>query len=232
MPPTQQPTPAPTGIHDRDTCLASSTSLTTSAATDPSSLPLLDAVSLPVPDLAPGQPACLSEPPAQSSSTMAPGSSTTTELPLAPAPPHTRSHAGITKPKIYSDGTVRYAYTASGEPYMVKEALPSPSWKATMIDEYNALMRNKTWTLVPPASGHNVINCKWVFNLKYKADESMDHHNARLIVKGFKQRLSINYDDTLSPVVNPTTIRLILSLDVTHGWVIRQLDVQNVFFSH
>jgi hypothetical protein len=151
-------------------------------------------------------------------------------LHLAPAPPCTRSQAGITKLKIFSDDTVCYAYTAaSGEPYTVKEVMSSPSWKAAMIDEYNALLLNKTWTLVPLVSGRNMIDCKWVFKLKYKADGFVDHHKALLVAKGFKQRLGIDYSDTLSPVVKPTTIRLILSLIVSHGWVLHQLDVQNVF---
>ena len=39
----------------------------------------------------------------------------------------------------------------------------------------------------------------------------------------------MDYDDTFSLVVNPTTIRLLLSLVVSCGWVIRQIDIQNAF---
>jgi hypothetical protein len=98
-----------------------------------------------------------------------------------------------------------------------------------MQAEYDALMRNKTWHLVPPQAGRNLIDCKWVYKVKYKADGSIDHHKAQLVAKEFKERLGIDYDDTFSPVVKPATIRLILSLAVSHGWVLRQLDVQNAF---
>jgi hypothetical protein len=47
--------------------------------------------------------------------------------------------------------------------------------------------------------------------------------------KEFKQRYGIDYEDTFSPVVKAAIIRLILSIAVSRGWSLRQLDVQNVF---
>jgi hypothetical protein len=94
-----------------------------------------------------------------------------------------------------------------------------------MNDEYTALMRNKTWHLVPPQAGQNMIDCKWVFKVKHKTDGSVDRHKARLVAKGFKQRLGIDYDDMFSHVVKPATIHLVLSLAVSQSWTLHQLDV-------
>jgi histone deacetylase 1/2 len=105
-----------------------------------------------------------------------------------------------------------------GEPYNLTEALTDQNWRQVMEEEYNALMENKTWHLVPPSSNKNLIDCKWVYRIKKKADSSIDRTKARLVAKGFKQRYAIDYEDTFSPVVKITTIRIVLSLSVSRGW--------------
>jgi len=148
-----------------------------------------------------------------------------------PARPSTRLSQGITQPKVRTDGTVRWCMIAdtSEEPATVGEALQSEHWVSAMNSEFQALQRNKTWHLVPPKSGKNLIDCKWVYKVKRKADGSIDRYKARLVAKGFKQRYGIDYVDTFSPVVKAATIRLILSIAVSNGWSLRQLDVQNAF---
>jgi hypothetical protein len=95
--------------------------------------------------------------------------------------------------------------------------------------EYSTLINNKTWQLVPYPRSKNIIDYKWVYKIKRKTDGSIDRYKARLVAKGFKQRYDIDYEDTFSPVVKAATIRLVLSIVVSRGWSLRQLDVQNAF---
>ncbi|XP_020150741.1 uncharacterized mitochondrial protein AtMg00820-like [Aegilops tauschii subsp. strangulata] len=119
--------------------------------------------------------------------------------------------------------------TATGEPKNLSEALTDPNWKHAMQDEYDALVANKTWHLVPPSSNKNVIDCKWVYRIKKHADGTVDRYKSRLVAKGFKQRYGIDYEDTFSPVVKAATIRIVLAISVSRGWSLRQLDVKNAF---
>jgi histone deacetylase 1/2 len=88
----------------------------------------------------------------------------------SPAGPRTRLQQGIRQPKKYTDGTVRYGMLASTrEPRNLPAALNDPQWRAAMQEEYNALMENQTWTLVPSSSNKNLIDCKWVYRIKQRA---------------------------------------------------------------
>jgi histone deacetylase 1/2 len=144
--------------------------------------------------------------------------------------PTTRSKTGKTKPKIYTDGTVRYGLSCStNEPENLQVALTNKNWKEAMDDEYKALVDNKSWHLVPHKKGSNLIDCKWVYRIKRKADGTIDRYKARLVAKGFKQRYGIDYEDTFSPIVEAATMRLVLAILVSKGWSLRQLDVKNAF---
>ena len=120
-------------------------------------------------------------------------------------------------------------FLATDEPHDLEEALANDHWKRAMDEEYLALIKNQTWHLVPPERGRNVIDYKWVYKVKRKADGSIDRYKARLVAKGLKQRYGIDYDDTFSPVVKATMIRIILSVAISKGWCLRQLDVKNAF---
>ncbi|KAF5472170.1 hypothetical protein F2P56_008908 [Juglans regia] len=98
-----------------------------------------------------------------------------------------------------------------------------------MNDEIHALKLNQTWELVqgPPAT--NVVGSKWIFRTKYHSDGTIDRLRARLVAKGYTQLYGLDFNDTFSPVVRASTIRIVLSIVVSHGWTIRQLEVKNVF---
>jgi Reverse transcriptase (RNA-dependent DNA polymerase)/GAG-pre-integrase domain/gag-polypeptide of LTR copia-type len=115
------------------------------------------------------------------------------------------------------------------EPTTFHQANKIPQWRAAMAQELNALLLNKIWVLVPPSADYNIIGCKWIYKLKRNSDGSIDRFKARLVAKGYNQAEGIDYEDTFSPVVKPTIIRIVLSLAVSHKWPIRQLDVNNAF---
>ena len=90
-----------------------------------------------------------------------------------------------------------------------------------MKEELDALYQNKTWTLVPRTSKAIIIGSKWVYRTKYHVDGNVKRFKARLIAKGYTQIPSLDFGETFSPVVKPTTIRVIISLAVHFGWPLK-----------
>lgn len=76
-------------------------------------------------------------------------------------PMQTRSKSGIFTTRLHPILLLTHM-----EPTNVAQALAAPHWAAAMKEEYDALMRNNTWTLVQPPSNRSPIGCKWVFGLK------------------------------------------------------------------
>ncbi|RVW60112.1 Retrovirus-related Pol polyprotein from transposon RE1 [Vitis vinifera] len=134
----------------------------------------------------------------------------------------TKYKKGIFKPKVYS---------VTKEPQSADEALQNENWKIAMIDEYSALLRNNTWSLVDLLVGRKVIGCKWIFRVKENLDGSINKYKARLVAKGFHQTTGFDYTETFSPVVKPTTIRVVLTIALSRNWKIQQLDINNAFLN-
>lgn len=82
---------------------------------------------------------------------------------------------------------------------------------------------------MPKPAGTNIVNVIWLYKHKYNADGSLSRHKSRLVANGKSQEQGIDFDETFSPVVKPTTIRAVLNFAVEKDWPIHQLDVQNAF---
>ena len=81
--------------------------------------------------------------------------------------------------------------------------------------------------MVPLPPHKNVVTCKWVYKLKRHSDGPVARYKARLVARGYLQQFGLDYDESFSPVVKPTIVRLLLTLAVQHGWKLMQLDVNN-----
>nr|KYP50099.1 hypothetical protein KK1_028174 [Cajanus cajan] len=135
--------------------------------------------------------------------------------PSPPKRPITRSQHGIYKPK--KSFTLLTSMSKSPLPHNPISALRDPNWKKSMDDEYDALINNKIWELVPRPPNVNVIRSMWIFYHKYKSDGSFERHKAHLVSEGKTQQVGVDCGETFSSVVKPETIRIVLSLALSYA---------------
>ena len=107
------------------------------------------------------------------------------------------------------------------EPESLTEAQSLPQWelwKEAIQKEYDALIVNDTWKLVPLPKGRKAIRGKWVFKIKdyNKNGEPVRRFKARWVVKGFLQKYRVDFDQTWASVTGYDGTRLLMTY-TTHA---------------
>ena len=117
------------------------------------------------------------------------------------------------------------------EPSSFEEAMEDPAWVDAMVDEYDSIVRNSAWEIVPRPEGKSVVGLRWIYKVKQAADGSVEKYKARFFARGFSQIEGIDYEETFAPIARYSSIRTILSLSAQMWWNIHQIDVKTVFLN-
>lgn len=141
----------------------------------------------------------------------------------------TRSKNNISKILTKKSFTAITTKNLPIDPTTYTQAMCDDLWRSGMSEDFNAILQNNTFELVPPAEHQNIVGTKWIFKLKYLPNGSIDRYMARFVAQGFHQQYGLDYSETFRPVIRTTTIRLIPDIAVSRSWCIRQLDVNNAF---
>lgn len=132
---------------------------------------------------------------------------------------------------VFSSFTVVFDVHEPSEPSHYKQAVMSEDWRNVITEEFTALQKQGTWELVPSPENRNVIGSKWVYKIKRDPKGKVSRYKARLVAQGYSQEQGLDYEETFSPVVRHTTLRLVISLDAMYKWELRQLDVKKCLFT-
>jgi hypothetical protein len=122
--------------------------------------------------------------------------------------------------------------TDGGEPECYAEAMEDEhksEWVDAMQDEMKSLHDNHTFDLVKLPKGKRALTNRWIYRVKQEEHTSQPRYKARLVVKGFRQRKGIDFDEIFSPVVKMSSIRVVLSLAASLDLEIEQMDVKTAF---
>jgi hypothetical protein len=54
-----------------------------------------------------------------------------------------------------------------------------------MNEEYDSILKNDVWTIVPRPHGKSVVTSKWLYKIKHAIDVSIEKYKARFVACGF-----------------------------------------------
>ena len=110
-------------------------------------------------------------------------------------------------------------------------------WEEALKMEIKTLLSQNTWSRVNRSdiplgvdgAKHPVLKGMWALKIKRLPDGSPLKFKARYVVRGDMQKEGIDYHETYAPVVQWSSIRLLLTLVLAHNWTTKQVDYTNAF---
>lgn len=103
-------------------------------------------------------------------------------------------------PKEFPGYVALMSYILETELSSVRDANVEQVWRDPVIEEYNSILKNYVWGIIPKPIGKSTIDSKWFYKIKHVADGSIEKCKARFVARGFSQKKE------------STTLRLLLQL--------------------
>ena len=107
----------------------------------------------------------------------------------------------------------------------------SEHWQAAMQAEYDAMLQNKVWRIVPAPKGVHILSPKWVYAVKYNPDGSVARFKARLVAKGYNQIEGLDYDEVFSPTLSLQNTRLLLNIALQFDLEMHTCDFSTAYLN-
>ena len=83
--------------------------------------------------------------------------------------------------RIRSEFSLMTKVLVTNDPSTYAQAKYKPEWENKITVEYNSLLKNKTWTLVPLPLGKNLVGCKWLNKINFTIERHIEKHKAWLV---------------------------------------------------
>jgi hypothetical protein len=109
--------------------------------------------------------------------------------------------------KPFSSYTALMCDILEEEPTCSEEAIQRKEWADAMTEEYQSIIKNEVWEIVPRAKNKDGVSYIWLFKIKHAANGSIEKYKARFVTHGFSQKEGIDYEETFAPVARYASIR-------------------------
>jgi transposase InsO family protein len=113
-----------------------------------------------------------------------------------------------------------------------KDPLWTDRYEPAHNKEMESMMTRNVFTRLKRSEvpkGANIVKSKMIYALKLAADGSIDKYKARLVAKGYSQLWGIDYFESYAPTPMHYIFRILITLALIFGMIIRQFDISTAF---
>jgi hypothetical protein len=135
----------------------------------------------------------------------------------------------VKRPKPFFSDMALMCDILDEEPTCFEEDIQKKEWADAMTEEYQSIIKNNVWEIVPRPKSKDVVSSKWLFKIKHVANGSIEKYKAIFVAHGFSQKEGIDYEETFALVAKYTSIRTIIALIAKMKWKLHQMDVKTAF---
>ncbi|GKC86526.1 retrovirus-related pol polyprotein from transposon TNT 1-94 [Tanacetum coccineum] len=89
----------------------------------------------------------------------------------------------------------------------------------------------QVWELVPCLDFVMLIKLKWIYNVKKDELRGVLKNKARLVVKGYRQEVGIDFEESFAHVARLEAIRIFIANAANKNMTIYQMDVKTAFLN-
>jgi hypothetical protein len=94
----------------------------------------------------------------------------------------------VKKPKPFSSYMALMYDLIEKEPTCFEEAIQKKEWADVVTEEYQSIIKNDVWEIVPKPKSKDVVSSKWLYKIKHVVDGSIEKYKARFVARGFSQK--------------------------------------------
>src|ERR1700678_383365 len=118
-------------------------------------------------------------------------------------------------------------------PRSYKEAMTTDPerWTIPMEVEMETLKTKHTWDLVEPPPEANIMDSKWVYDIKWDGEGNRIKDKARLVGKGYTQRFGVDYNETWAAVTRLESVRMTAAIAAKHNLKLWRIDFVGAYLN-
>ena len=88
----------------------------------------------------------------------------------------TALHKQIQSPNNFTGYMALMRKCIMKKPSSFEEVVQQPTWVDAMVEEYDSIVRNNAWEVVPRPVRKSMVGSRWIYKVKWVADGSVEKY--------------------------------------------------------